>query len=95
MLKRKLEPLTYLIKLEKVTEKMKAKKVLIIMTQLLVVASVNAQKIDQHLTRLVEKSNTRSGNNRIILSPQAVKTADCCCLQCRRHATLYDRPLPR
>ena len=52
---------------------MKAKKVLIIMTQLLVVASVNAQKIDQHLTRLVEKSDTRSGNNRIILSPQAVK----------------------
>ena len=68
---------------------MKAKKVLIIMTQLLVVAIVNAQKIDQHLTRLVEKSDTRSGNNRIILSPQAVKTADCCCLQCRRHATLY------
>ena len=52
---------------------MKAKKVLIIMTQLLVVASVNAQKIDQHLTRLVGKNDTRSGNNRIILSPQAVK----------------------
>ena len=35
---------------------MKAKKVLIIMTQLLVVAIVNAQKIDQHLTRLIEKT---------------------------------------
>ena len=43
------------------------------MTLLLVVAGVNAQKIDQRLTRLVEKSDTRSGNNRITQSPQAVK----------------------
>lgn len=43
------------------------------MTLLLLVAGVNAQKIDQRLTRLVEKSDTRSGNNRITQSPQAVE----------------------
>ena len=52
---------------------MKAKRFLMMMTLLLIVAGVNAQKIDQRLTRLVEKSDTRSGNNRITQSPQAVK----------------------
>lgn len=31
-----------------------------VMTLLLIVAGVNAQKIDQRLTRLIEKSDTRS-----------------------------------
>lgn len=52
---------------------MKAKSFLMMMTLLLIVAGVSAQKIDQRLTRLVDKSDTRSGNNRITQSPQAVK----------------------
>ena len=68
---------------------MKAKKVLIIMTQLLVVASVNAQKIDQHLTRLVEKKQYTQWQQSDNTESTGSETADCCCLQCRRHATLY------
>ena len=49
------------------------KRSLILMMALLVVAGIYAQKIDQRLTRLVEKSDTRSGNHRIIQSPEAVK----------------------
>lgn len=52
---------------------MKAKRFLMIMTLLLMVAGVNAQKIDQRLTRLVEKNNTRSAQNQITLNPEAVK----------------------
>lgn len=52
---------------------MKAKRFLMMVTLLLMVAGVSAQKIDQRLTRLVEKSDTRSGNNRITQNPQAVK----------------------
>lgn len=40
---------------------------------LLVVAGVNAQKIDQRLTRLVEESNARRAQRVITQSPQAVK----------------------
>ena len=51
---------------------MKAKLFLTMMT-LLLVAGVNAQKIDQRLTRLVERNDTRSAQNRITLNPQTVK----------------------
>jgi hypothetical protein len=39
---------------------MKSKRFLMVMTLLLIAAGVNAQKIDQRLTRLIEKSDTRS-----------------------------------
>ena len=43
------------------------------MTLLIMVAGVNAQKIDQRLTRLVEKSNAHRAQRMITLNPQAVK----------------------
>ena len=49
------------------------KRSILYLIALLVMTGANAQKIDQRLTRLVEKSDTRSGNNRITQNPQAVK----------------------
>lgn len=43
------------------------------MALLLVVAGVNAQKIDQRLTRLVEKNEARGAQRLITQSPQAVR----------------------
>ena len=43
------------------------------MTLLLVAVGVNAQKIDQRLTRLVEKSDARRAQSLTTLNPQAVK----------------------
>ena len=45
----------------------------LVLALLLVTTGVNAQKIDQRLTRLVDRNDTRSAQNRITLSPQAVK----------------------
>ena len=44
---------------------MKAKRFLMMMTLLLIVGSVNAQKIDPRLTRLLEKNEARCAPNRI------------------------------
>lgn len=49
------------------------KRSILYLIALLMMTGANAQKIDQRLTRLVEKSDTRSGNNRMTQSPQAVK----------------------
>ena len=46
---------------------------ILMMALLLVAAGVNAQKIDQRLTRLVEKSDARRAQRLITQSPQAVK----------------------
>ena len=45
----------------------------LVLALLLLATGVNAQKVDQRLTRLVEKNGTRSAQNRITQSPQAVK----------------------
>ena len=48
-------------------------RILMMMTLLLVVVSVNAQKIDQRLTRLVEKNEARRAQRLIDQDPQAAK----------------------
>lgn len=45
----------------------------LVLALLLLATGVNAQKVDQRLTRLVEKYGTRSAQNLITQSPQAVK----------------------
>ena len=46
---------------------------MMMMTLLLVVVGVNAQKIDQRLTRLVENNDARRAQGKVTLNPEAVK----------------------